>query len=69
MTSTTAMEGVHGTTTSRDDKLHRGRGVLLAFLMQGWGQMIDQIILLVLLLIFHSGGMLRPIYHIAISLT
>jgi len=34
MTSITAMEGVHGQGTSRADKLHRGRSVVLAFLMQ-----------------------------------
>ena len=56
MTSTSAMEGVHGHRTSRDDKLHRGRSVLLAFLMQGWGQLLNQAVLIILLLIFHSGG-------------
>lgn len=56
MTSITAMEGVHGEQTSRNDKLHRGRGVLLAFLMQGWGQLVNQAVLIILLLIFHSGG-------------
>lgn len=39
MTSTTAMESKHAGQTSdaaqRDDKLHRGRNVVLAFLMQG----------------------------------
>ena len=34
MTSITAMEGVHGQGTTRSDKLHRGRSVALAFLMQ-----------------------------------
>jgi hypothetical protein len=34
MTSITAMEGVHGQSTTRSDKLHRGRSVALAFLMQ-----------------------------------
>jgi MFS family permease len=56
MTSTTAMEGVHGHNSSRNDKLHRGRSVLLAFLMQGWGQLLNQGVLILLLLIFHSGG-------------
>lgn len=56
MTSVTAMEGVHGQSTSRSDKLHRGRGVLLAFLMQGWGQLINQSVLILCLLIFHGGG-------------
>ena len=39
MTSTTAMESKHTGQTSdaaqKDDKLHRGRNVVLAFLMQG----------------------------------
>lgn len=56
MTSTSAIEGIHGQGTSRDDKLHRGRNVLLAFLMQGWGQPINQAVLIVLLLLFHSGA-------------
>ena len=41
MTSITAMEGVHGQGSSKDDKLHRGPNFLLAFLMQGWGQLIN----------------------------
>src|SRR2546423_9070527 len=56
MTSITAMEGIHGINTSLDDRLHRGRNVLLAFLMQGWGQLINQAVLIILLLIFHAGG-------------
>lgn len=34
MTSITAMEGVHGQGTTHADRLHRGRSVALAFLMQ-----------------------------------
>jgi hypothetical protein len=34
MTSITAMEGIHGHGTTRSDKLHRGRSVSLALLMQ-----------------------------------
>jgi len=56
MTSVTAMEGIHGVNNSRDDKLHRGRGVALAFLMQGWGQLANQLVLIIALLIFNSGG-------------
>ncbi len=45
MTSTSAMEykargGAHAV-NQRDDKLHRGRNVVLAFLMQGWGQLLN----------------------------
>jgi len=40
MTSTTAMESKVVTGSQRDDKLHRGRNVVLAFLMQGtWLQL------------------------------
>ncbi|GHJ89027.1 hypothetical protein NliqN6_5429 [Naganishia liquefaciens] len=60
MTSSTAMEykakGGSAAINQRDDKLHRGRNVVLAFLMQGWGQMFNQVVLIVLLLIFHGGG-------------
>ncbi|KAH8820223.1 major facilitator superfamily domain-containing protein [Xylogone sp. PMI_703] len=56
MTSIMAMEGVHGKGTTRADKLHRGRSVALAFLMQGWGQVVNQVVLILLLLIFHGGG-------------
>ncbi|SGY15002.1 BQ5605_C013g07201 [Microbotryum silenes-dioicae] len=40
---------------ARDDRLHRGRNVVLAFLMQGWGQVFNQALLMLLLFIFHSG--------------
>jgi hypothetical protein len=35
MTSTTAMESKQMVGSQTDDKLHRGRNVVLAFLMQG----------------------------------
>lgn len=38
------------------DKLHRGRSLILSFLMQGWGQLFNQGLLLILLLIFHGSG-------------
>ena len=51
MTSTTSMEKYAG----KADRLHRGRAVLLAFLMQGWGQLANQLALLALLYAFdHS---------------
>jgi hypothetical protein len=70
MTSTTALEAKRGGGAQRDDKLHRGRNVVLAFLMQGesvifepgrvltagWGQLFNQALLIVLLLIFSNGG-------------
>lgn len=56
MTSTTSMEKFHG----KSDRLHRGRSVLLAFLMQGWGQLLNQVALIVLMLIFNRS--LHPPY-------
>ena len=53
MTSTRAMERPDNLDS---DKLHRGRNVLLAFLMQGWGQLVNQGVLIVCLLVFHGGG-------------
>ena len=57
MTATSAMENAVGAgkVSTRDDRLHRGRKVVSAFLMQGWGQIINQVLLILLLLIFHSG--------------
>lgn len=51
MTSTTSMEKYQG----REDRLHRGRNVLLAFLMQGWGQLANQLVLIILLLLFNQS--------------
>ncbi|GAA97016.1 hypothetical protein E5Q_03690 [Mixia osmundae IAM 14324] len=57
MTSTRSMEGVgSGRNATTADKAHRGRTVVLAFLMQGWGQFINQAALIILLLIFNGGG-------------
>lgn len=58
MTATIALEnGVgSGRVSSREDRLHRGRKVVSAFLMQGWGQFINQAILIILLFIFHHGA-------------
>ena len=55
MTSTRAMEN-HGHDSGSSDRLHRGRNVLLAFAMQGWGQFANQGVLIICLLIFHGGG-------------
>src|ERR1700712_4840403 len=57
MTATAAMENATGagTISTREDRLHRGRKVTMAFLMQGWGQFFNQVILIVLLLVFHHG--------------
>ena len=45
-----------GKISTRDDRLHRGRKVTTAFLMQGWGQLLNQAFLIILLLIFHHGN-------------
>ncbi|ERS96106.1 uncharacterized protein SPSK_00725 [Sporothrix schenckii 1099-18] len=57
MTATSSMESAVGAgkLSTRDDRLHRGRKVTMAFLMQGWGQLINQGLLIVLLLVFHHG--------------
>lgn len=58
MTATSGMENAVGSgkISTRDDRLHRGRKVTSAFLMQGWGQFWNQLVLIVLLLIFNSGS-------------
>jgi Sugar (and other) transporter len=58
MTATAGMEnGIgSGRVSSREDRLHRGRKVVSAFLMQGWGQFLNQSVLILLLLIFHGNG-------------
>lgn len=58
MTATAAMENATGSgrVSTKEDRLHRGRKVTMAFLMQGWGQFFNQVILIVLLLIFHHGS-------------
>lgn len=57
MTATSSMENAVGAgkLSTRDDRLHRGRKVTMAFLMQGWGQLANQALLIILLLIFHHG--------------
>ncbi|KAF2869283.1 putative MFS phosphate transporter [Massariosphaeria phaeospora] len=58
MTATSGMENAVGSgkVSTKDDRLHRGRKVTSAFLMQGWGQFFNQVVLILLLLIFHSGS-------------
>ncbi len=58
MTATSGMENAVGSgkVSTKEDRLHRGRKVTSAFLMQGWGQFFNQVILIVLLLIFHHSG-------------
>lgn len=54
MTSTRAMEASSGAGAGASDRMHRGRKVALAFLMQGWGQFANQAVLIVALLAFHN---------------
>ncbi|KAJ5888144.1 hypothetical protein N7495_008185 [Penicillium taxi] len=63
MTATLGMEnGVgSGKLNASQDRLHRGRTVVGAFLMQGWGQFANQALLILLLLIFHHGSGAPPI--------
>ncbi|PHH56018.1 putative inorganic phosphate transporter C23D3.12 [Ceratocystis fimbriata CBS 114723] len=66
VTATAAMENAlaAGTMSTREDRLHRGRRVTMAFLMQGWGQFFNQLTLIVCLLIFnrHAGNPGNPPY-------
>ncbi|KAK2807233.1 hypothetical protein FQN50_005520 [Emmonsiellopsis sp. PD_5] len=58
MTATSGMENAVGSgkISTKEDRLHRGRKVTSAFLMQGWGQFFNQAILIILLLCFHHGS-------------
>lgn len=58
ITATSSMENAvsSGKLSTRDDRLHRGRKVTMAFLMQGWGQFVNQVLLIVLLVIFNRGS-------------
>ncbi|PHH69974.1 hypothetical protein CDD82_7410 [Ophiocordyceps australis] len=57
ITATSSLESAAtaGKLSTREDRLHRGRRVTTAFLMQGWGQFVNQVVLIVLLVIFNSG--------------
>ena len=58
MTATSGMENAVGSgkVSTREDRLHRGRKVTSAFLMQGWGQLLNQVLLILLLLVTHHGS-------------
>jgi hypothetical protein len=70
MTATSGMENAVGSgkISTREDRMHRGRKVTSAFLMQGWGQMANQVILIVCLLIFHHGSGNPPYSKAGLSL-
>ncbi|PTB64139.1 MFS general substrate transporter [Trichoderma citrinoviride] len=57
ITATSSLESAvtAGKLSTKEDRLHRGRRVTMAFLMQGWGQFVNQVLLIVLLVIFNSG--------------
>lgn len=71
MTATSGMENAVGSgkVSTKDDRLHRGRKVTSAFLMQGWGQFANQVILILLLLIFHHGSGNPPYSKLAAQWT
>jgi hypothetical protein len=71
MTATIGMEKGYdsGKVSTANDRLHRGRTVVGAFLMQGWGQFANQVILILLLLIFHHGSGEPPISAVATQWT
>lgn len=71
MTATSGMENAVGSgkVSTREDRLHRGRKVVSAFLMQGWGQFFNQVILIILLLVFHHGSGNAPYSKVAAQYT
>ena len=71
MTATSGMENAVGSgkISTKEDRLHRGRKVTSAFLMQGWGQLANQVILIVLLLCFHHGSGNPPYSEVAAQWT
>lgn len=71
MTATSGMENAVGSgkISTKDDRLHRGRKVTSAFLMQGWGQFFNQSLLILLLLIFHHGSGNPPYSEVAVQWT
>ena len=71
MTATSGMENAVGSgkVSTKEDRLHRGRKVTSAFLMQGWGQFFNQAILILLLLMFHHGSGNPPYSHKSVQWT
>ncbi|MCJ1474369.1 hypothetical protein MMC13_003027 [Lambiella insularis] len=69
MTATSGMENAVGSgkVSTKEDRLHRGRKVTSAFLMQGWGQFFNQVILILLLFIFHHGSGNAPYSQVAVQ--
>jgi MFS family permease len=69
MTATSGIEnaGQSGKISHREDRLHRGRKVTGAYLMQGWGQFFNQGILVLLLLIIPHGSVNPPYSQLAVQ--
>ena len=67
ITATSSLENAvtAGKLSTKEDRLHRGRRVTMAFLMQGWGQFVNQVMLIVLLVIFNKGTGAPPFSHSA----
>jgi len=70
MTATSGMEITRFTRFEKEqDRLHRGRRVVSAFSMQGWGQLLNQAILIVCILMFHSGSAKAPFSQSSVQWT
>lgn len=70
MTATSGMERTKFTRAEKQqDRLHRGRRVVGAFSMQGWGQLLNQAILIICLLIFHHGSGKAPYSKVSVQWT
>ncbi|KAH6703616.1 hypothetical protein VDGD_03222 [Verticillium dahliae] len=71
ITATSSMESAvaAGRLSTREDRLHRGRRVTMAFLMQGWGQFFNQVVLIALLAIFNEGKGAGPYSESAAQFT
>ena len=71
MTATSGMENAVGAgkISTKEDRLHRGRKVTSAFLMQGWGQFFNQVILILLIIVFNSGNGGPPYSQSAVQWT
>jgi len=59
ITGVSSVEG-RGPGGTTGDRMHRGRNVVLAFVGQGWGQLVNQGILIVGLLAFNGSGLDAP---------
>eukprot|EP01117_Protostelium_nocturnum_P013604 TRINITY_DN5094_c0_g1_i1.p1 TRINITY_DN5094_c0_g1~~TRINITY_DN5094_c0_g1_i1.p1 ORF type:complete len:601 (+),score=138.66 TRINITY_DN5094_c0_g1_i1:211-1803(+) len=56
LTSGSSMEESSSSNAGPLDRMHRGRSTVLVFTMQGWAQLSQQLVLILLLLMFNKGG-------------